>query len=463
MHRLAAGERRAGDRRDAAGCRPVPVARRRRARALGVVDRVRPVVHRPAAIGTPAPPRHVGLAPAERHPAEHRRAERRRERPPAAAVPRHHRRRPDRARDEAARGPAPAPADVAPPAVVERRVTPRCVVDPGPAPAADPRPAAEPIRCPTHGDRRREPHRAVLGNGLPFAELVEVGVAHHLPRHVARAAAALVVAIAVGAPRVETVDPVAGAHVGGDRLRSNDGGGLPGQHLLRARRELDQRLALAYDDVRARTILRDLDPVQPGTRERDLGVRRVDERGFARIQHPHPDDDPPLGDEQRQDAVVETRDVHVGVAGKSKLAAAVVDLGAAVTRHPQVVAAGDRVVAQRLDPVLGPLLGREVDAAGDVGQPAGAARQVILGERRDRGGGQAHGEQDAPEGAGKRCKRTRHRRTSRYKAENVRGQAGVDPAVRGNRPRNWLECGVKFKFGQTAAPGAAAAPTRRRR
>jgi len=51
-----------------------------------------------------------------------------------------------------------------------------------------------------------------------------------------------------------------------------------------------------------------------------------------------------LRDEQRQLAIVETRDVDIGIAGQAELACAEIDFGAAVARHPQVVAARDRIL-----------------------------------------------------------------------------------------------------------------------
>ena len=151
-HRLAPGQRRAAHRGDRAGDTVVGVPRRRRVRPLGVVDRVGPVVHRPAAPRAVVPRRQVRVAPSQRHPAEHRRAGANRNDPARPAVPADQRGRPDRPRDVAAGYPAPAAADEGPATVVERRVAPRRVVDPGPAPA---RTATTSCRSDTAPSRRR--------------------------------------------------------------------------------------------------------------------------------------------------------------------------------------------------------------------------------------------------------------------------------------------------------------------
>ena len=86
-------------------------------------------------------------------------------------------------------------------------------------------------------------------------------------------------------------------------------------------------------------IFADVDAIQAGPRDRDLRVRRVDARRLARLEHAHAHADAALRDEQRELAIVESRHVQIGVARQAELAAAEVDLGAAVVADPQVVAA----------------------------------------------------------------------------------------------------------------------------
>ena len=84
-------------------------------------------------------------------------------------------------------------------------------------------------------------------------------------------------------------------------------GALAGQDLLRDGAGVDDRLAFAYGELRVLAIGRDVDAIQARPGERDLAVRRVDARRFARVQHANPQDHATLGDVQREVAIVQPR------------------------------------------------------------------------------------------------------------------------------------------------------------
>ncbi len=159
---------------------------------------------------------------------------------------------------------------------------------------------------------------------------------------------------------------------------------LARKHLLHAGCNRYRCLAFADDDGRAGAILAHLDPVQARAGQRELRVRRIDASHLAGVEHAHANDDAAVGDEQREHPIVEPRDVHVRIAGEPELSAAVVDLGAPVVGDPEIVTTGYRRVAQRLDPVLCPLLGRDVNVAAQVGEAADAARQIVVLRARER-------------------------------------------------------------------------------
>ena len=125
----------------------------------------------------------------------------------------------------------------------------------------------------------------------------------------------------------------------------------------------------------------DVDAIQAGPQQVDLRVRRVDARGLAGVEHAHAHDDMALRDEQRELAVVQPRDVQVRVATETELAAAVVDLGAAVRAGPQVVAGGDRIVLADAGPLVGAVGRRQVELARQARDAAGARHDVV--GRRD--------------------------------------------------------------------------------
>ncbi len=80
-------------------------------------------------------------------------------------------------------------------------------------------------------------------------------------------------------------------------------------------------------------------------------------------------------------SVVEPRDVEVRVAGEAELAAAVVDLGAPVAGHPEVVARRDGIVDADRHPVVGALLRRQIELPGEIGDAADDARELVVGAR----------------------------------------------------------------------------------
>src|SRR5262249_18565361 len=157
---------------------------------------------------------------------------------------------PDGTCDITAGAPAPPAANVRPATVMERRVTPRCIVDPCRAPAADVGPVAVAIGRPVDADAGRIPDGAVIRGRFPAAVLVEIGIPAHLPRYVAAAARAVVVSVAIGTPCIEAIvaDAVAQFRVRG--RRAVERGALARQYLLDVHAGVDDRLAFAHGELR---------------------------------------------------------------------------------------------------------------------------------------------------------------------------------------------------------------------
>ena len=92
-----------------------------------------------------------------------------------------------------------------PTAVVEWGESPRSVVHPGPAPRRNPNPMAVAIRRPANDDRVREPNGSIFRNGAPAAIFIEIFIADHVIRNVARRSGTVGAAIAVEAPLIKIV------------------------------------------------------------------------------------------------------------------------------------------------------------------------------------------------------------------------------------------------------------------
>ena len=407
-HRAGPGERRTRHRGDRARHAQICVDCGWPARTLGDVDGIRAVVANPAVVRAAAPPRQIRLAPGERHPAIDGRAVARRQRPAAAAVPGDQRRRPFRSHDVLPGAPTPAAAFVHPATVMRRRVAPRRVVDPGVAEAAHPGPVAETVRRPIGESDRRIPDRTIRGGGLPRAVTVEIRVADHLRGDVARRASALVVAIAARAPRIERIDAAAVCDFGVRGSHAGHRDALSRQRLLFAARERDRCLAFAHDERRRLGVGIDVDSIESCAQQPQLRVRRVDVGDVvAGIERAHANDETALRNEQRELAIVEPRHVHAGAAGDSELTAAVVDLGATVRRHPEIVAARDGLIEADRRPIVCLVFRRREQFAGEIGDTRDPARKVVVLTVR------ARREQDDERERGDQ-RRTRHARRSMH-------------------------------------------------
>src|SRR2546423_134893 len=145
-----AGKNRAGDRRYGAGDVDVGMARGRLHRTLREVSHVGRIDAPPVAAGKRVEGIE-GLVPTQRHPGIHRSATGS-QTPPRTAVERDQGRRVNRTRRIRAGTPTPTRAEPYPAPVVERRITPARIVDPGPTPRAHPRPTTVTIRDPAAHD-----------------------------------------------------------------------------------------------------------------------------------------------------------------------------------------------------------------------------------------------------------------------------------------------------------------------
>src|SRR5271157_464002 len=101
--------------------------------------------------------------------------------------------------------PAPPWPDLDPPPVVERSESPRCVVNPGPAPRLDPRPASITVRTPATRQPCRIPDRPILGDRGPASVAIEIVISGHIRVYILARARILIFPVALSAPLVEAV------------------------------------------------------------------------------------------------------------------------------------------------------------------------------------------------------------------------------------------------------------------
>src|SRR5229473_2291784 len=116
-------------------------------------------------------------------------------------------------RIDRSRAPAPSAANKCPAAVVEGSKAPRSVVNPGPAPGADPVPVAVAVRRPTNFYRGRVPHVTILGLLAPVTIVVEIGVTGYVAGDIARGNGVVFLQVAVRGPAVEIIGSGSLTHV----------------------------------------------------------------------------------------------------------------------------------------------------------------------------------------------------------------------------------------------------------
>src|SRR5260370_421006 len=111
----------------------------------------------------------------------------------------------ERRTKDRARAPAPAAREIVPTAIVEGSIAPRRIVNPSPAPRADPVPIARAVGSPSGINLSGIPNVAVFRLIPPGAVVVEVVVADHVARYVERGDGVIFFAVALRGPAVEAI------------------------------------------------------------------------------------------------------------------------------------------------------------------------------------------------------------------------------------------------------------------
>src|SRR6266567_4416184 len=284
-----------------------------------------------------------------------------------AADPGHERGRVDRpnvsyfnhCRSWRARHPAPHTANDNPTSVMERCEAPRLIVNPSPAPGRDPNPVAVAVRSPSNYGSVREPDVAILGHGPPATVIIEILVADHVSRDVARRDGALFAAVAVAAPVIEIVFIAAKAlHVGVKLFSPEERAGLPRMNRISRSTARDFAFAVANKHGGRVACLVHIDAIAAGTKNGKRQVWSVDLERFVVIETAHANIDGSFGDADLRDVVREVQEGKAGVARQADRRRTDVQLGARPGRedHPDRLR---RVAGQREPP----------PARGSIGSP----------------------------------------------------------------------------------------------
>src|SRR2546423_10012430 len=188
---------------------------------------------------------------------------------------------------------------------MERRKAPWRVVDPCPSPRVDPRPMTVAIRCPSRGYLARNPHVAVIGDGLPCSELVEALVADDFRRNVTSGDRPLVATLPRERPPLEPFRRTQREVFVIAKISA-----VETKHLARGdpiRGAFAVRLALAasHRNQRRTALWIDIEMVRTRARNREREIRRVDLDDLSGIHPPHLDLQCALHELELPDAVIE--------------------------------------------------------------------------------------------------------------------------------------------------------------
>ena len=320
-----------------------------------------------------------------------------------AADPGHERGRVDRpnvsyfnhCRSWRARHPAPHTANDNPTSVMERREAPRLIVNPSPSPGRDPNPVAVAVRSPSNYGSVREPDVAILGHGPPATVIIEILVADHVSRDVARRDGALFAAVAVAAPVIEIVFIAAKAlHVGVKLFIPEERAGLPRMNRISRSTARDFAFAIANKHGGRVARLVHINAVAAGTKDGKRQVWSVNLKGFIIIETAHANINGSFGDADLRDVVREVQEGKAGAARQADRRRTDVQLCAGPVVSPKLVAGRDRPVHDSVDPVVG-ARGIEGNGTVRVAEARDAAGRVILiggGALRDK---ESHGHRQA--------------------------------------------------------------------
>ena len=272
------------------------------------------------------------------------------------------------------------------------RVAPGRIVDPGPAPGIDPGPVAVAIRRPARGHPVRGPDGAVVGIDSPDAAGIELFVADHLGRYVARGERALAAAVALEGPAIELVVAARPKDVVVAQIGAVEPVAAPRIDAVRAGIAVDLGLA-APDHHRGCVVAGvDLDPIVARAAQDQREIGRGDLNALVRRDPAHAQLQRALGKLDLRDPVVEIEHRHAGARTEADRGAADLHLGAGIGACPEAIAGGQRPIDRRLQPI-GLTGGREAHRTARIAEPRRPRRRLGRGQAAQ------DQQQDADEGA----------------------------------------------------------------
>src|SRR6266852_6148244 len=199
-----------------------------------------------------------------------------------------------------------------------------------------------------------KPNGAIISRGAPATVVVEVFIANHIRRDVARGMRAIFAAIAVTSPAVEIVIVIAEAlNVGVELVDPGKRAGFPRMNGIRRTATGNFAFTVANGHEGGIAGFVDVDLVVARTKDRKSEVRCIDFESFVILEAPHTHVKSAFGDADLRRAIVQIQKRKTSVAGKADRGGTDVQLGARAVVGPELVAGGNGAVDDRGNPVVG--------------------------------------------------------------------------------------------------------------
>jgi hypothetical protein len=284
----------------------------------------------------------------------------------------------DGAHIDRAGNPSPAAAYEDPASVVERRVTPGRVIDPGVSPRRNPIPMAGVIRRPADGNLARIPDMAVGAIVAPLAILIEIFEANDVAREIERGARLVVASVAAIGPAVEGVGIAKGFNVGVKRISAAEGGLLSGVEVVGLPAASRLAIAVAQGDDGVCAVGAGIDAIASGLSDGEGEVGRIDFEIVVGIELAYPNVDCSRRKLDLDGVIIEIEERDTGVLAEAYDGGTELQFGARGHVRPELVAGGHGAVRDSSDPISG-TCGLERNRAVEVTETSDAGGRVVLG------------------------------------------------------------------------------------
>ncbi len=249
--------------------------------------------------------------------------------------------------------PTPAARGKDPTSIVERRIAPRSIIDPGVAPGIDPGPVARVIRRPAVFDTVGKPYMPIHGIILPIAVVIEVFVSHHIGRQILRGPRVVVTVIAALDPHVEPIGLVDWFYIGVQIARPVKVADLSGLHGVSLPAACHVPIASPDTNDGQAAILGHLHAIASRVGDIESEIRGVDFEIVVAAQTAHADVNCSGTQLQLHGVVIEIQKGNAGVLGQANGGRTELQFGARFSVGPKLVACRHRPIWNCPDPVTG--------------------------------------------------------------------------------------------------------------